>query len=166
MFNIFYCCDALSTLLKTSARSMAVHYDPRNLSCVYVKDRLGEYLEIPYRNLSHPAITLEEYLRATRELQKAKHPREDEEAVFATIEARRRLVEKAGAKTKKVRREAQRQAYALQSATKHGSSRFPRSREPEGVERGTRNSETLPRGDLVWQKILSTCFPNVAPMLC
>lgn len=131
MFNIFYCCDALSTLLKTSARSMAVHYDPRNLSCVYVKDRLGEYLEIPYRNLSHPAITLEEYLRATRELQKAKHPREDEEAVFATIEARRRLVEKAGAKTKKVRREAQRQAYALQSATKHGSSRFPRSREPE-----------------------------------
>jgi putative transposase len=44
MFNIFYCCDALSTL-KTSARSMAIHYDPRNLSCVYVKDRLGEYLE-------------------------------------------------------------------------------------------------------------------------
>jgi putative transposase len=110
---------------------MAVHYDPRNLACVYVKDRQGEYLEIPYRNLSHPAITLEEYARATRELQKAKHPREHEEAVFATIEARRRLVEKAGTKTKKVRREAQRQAYALQSATKHGSTRVRRSQEPE-----------------------------------
>ena len=80
MFNIFYCSDALGTLLRTSSRSMAVHYDPRNLACVYVKDRQGEYLEIPYRNLSHPAITLEEYVRATRELQKAKHPREDEEA--------------------------------------------------------------------------------------
>jgi putative transposase len=131
MFNIFYCSDALGTLLRTSSRSMAVHYDPRNLSCVYIKDKQGEYLEIPYRNLSHPAITLEEHVRATRELQKAKHPPEDEEAIFATIESRRQLIERAGAKTRKVRREAQRQAYALQSATKRGSTRLRRSQEPE-----------------------------------
>ena len=145
MFNIFYCCDGLSALLRTSSKSMAVHYDPRNLSCVYVKDKLGEYLEIPYRNLSHPAITLEEHIRATRELRKAKHPQEDEEAKFAAIEARRQLIAKGRAKTKKARREAQKQAYALQSTAKRGSSRTNRqSAESEGSEQALGTVEPYP----------------------
>jgi putative transposase len=137
IFNIFYCCDGLSALLRTSSKSLAVHYDPRNLSCVYVKDKLGEYLEIPYRNLSHPAITLEEHIRATRELRNAKHPQEDEEAKFAAIEARRQLIAKGRAKTKKARREAQKQAYALQSAAKRGSSRVNRQSPESDNHAGT-----------------------------
>jgi putative transposase len=145
IFNIFYCCDGLSSLLRTSSRRMVVHYDPRNLSCVYVKDKLGEYLEIPYRNLSHPAITLEEHLRATWELRNAKHPREDEEAKFAAIESRRQLIAKGRAKTKKARREAQKQAYALQSTARGGSSRTNRqSAESEGSEQALGTVEPYP----------------------
>jgi hypothetical protein len=126
----YFQCDpeALSALLKSSARSMPVHYDPRNLSCVFIKENQGKYLEIPYRNLSHPAITLEEQIRATGELRRAKHPREDEEAIFAAIESRRQLIAKARTKTKKARREAQKQAHALESTAKVANQRNLRIR--------------------------------------
>jgi putative transposase len=135
LFNVFYCCDALSTFLSVPARAYPVHYDPRNLSRVYLKDESGEYLEIPYRDLSHPAITLEEYIRASRELRHTKHSAEDEQAVFATIESRRQLIKKARAKTRKARREAQKQTYALRGTGNRGLSRSDDSTRSEELDR-------------------------------
>ena len=50
MFNIFYWTDSLTTLLRRSHNVYAVHYDPRDLSRVYVKDRQNEFIEVPYRH--------------------------------------------------------------------------------------------------------------------
>jgi putative transposase len=58
MFNIFYWADALTTLLHHAKSTCAVHYDPRDLSRVYVKDRQGEFIEVPYRTRSHVPVTL------------------------------------------------------------------------------------------------------------
>ena len=58
MFNIFYWTDSLMTLLHPSHNVSCVHYDPRDLSRVYVKDRQNEFIDVPYRTRSFIPITL------------------------------------------------------------------------------------------------------------
>jgi putative transposase len=88
MFNIFYWTDSLTTLLHRSHNIYAVHYDPRDLSRVYIKDHLNEFIEVPYRSRSFIPITLEEQRWATRKLRN-ENAAVNEQALFRAIEQRR-----------------------------------------------------------------------------
>jgi len=114
MFNIFYWTDSLTTLLHRSHNVSAVHYDPRDLSRVYVKDRQNEFIDVPYRTRSFIPITLEEQRWATRKLRN-ENAAVNEQALFRAIALRREMVEEAQKKTMRTRRSHQKTAYALQS---------------------------------------------------
>lgn len=114
MFNIFYWADSLTTLLHQADRICRVQYDPRDLSRVYVKDRQGEFIEVPYRTRSNIPVTLEEQRWATRKLRRA-NTAVDEKALFEAIAERREIVEEARKKTMRTRRNSQKTKYALQS---------------------------------------------------
>ena len=143
MFNIFYWTDSLTTLLHQANRSCAVHYDPRDLSCVYVKDRQREWIEVPYRTKSHIPVTLDEQRWASRKLRSANRV-VDETALFEAIARRREIVEEARKKTMRARRSVQKAAYALQT----------RSSEPvaPAVEDGQANTDAIqPYPVEVWE---------------
>ena len=114
IFNIFYWTDSLTTLLRRSHNVSAVHYDPRDLSRVYVKDRQNDFIDVPYRTRSFIPITLEEQRWAARKLRN-ENAAINEEALFRAIALRREMVEEAQKKTMRTRRSHQKTAYALQS---------------------------------------------------
>jgi putative transposase len=120
MFNIFYWTDSLTTFLHRSRNVCAVHYDPRDLSRVYVKDRENEFIDVPYRTRSFIPITLEEQRWATRKL-RSENSAVNEQAMFKAIALRREMVEEAQKKTMRTRRSHQKTAYALQSTVPESS---------------------------------------------
>jgi putative transposase len=82
-----------------------VRYDPRDLSKIFVKDSsVGGYIAIPYRDLSHPPITLMEQRAAMRALARNKQQAITESTVFATISTQRAIVQLARQKTLRARR--------------------------------------------------------------
>jgi putative transposase len=119
MFNIFYWTDSLTTLLRRSHNVYAVHYDPRDLSRVYVKDQ-NEFIEVPYRTRSFIPITLEEQRWATRKI-RSENAAVNEQAMFRAIALRREMVEDSQKKTMRTRRIHQKTAYALQSTVPESS---------------------------------------------
>jgi putative transposase len=64
LFNIHYWSDVLPTLVKRD-EPFVVHYDPRNLSRIYVKAPDHSYVEVPCADIRRPPISLWE-LRAAR----------------------------------------------------------------------------------------------------
>lgn len=84
---------------------LVIRRDPRDLSRIFVLDsRDGSYLEVPYRTLSRPTITLWEYRLARRHL-RARHRREvDEVALFAAVEEMRTIERQATHLTRTMRR--------------------------------------------------------------
>lgn len=100
LHNIRYWHPTFSNLA-LSRPKLLVHYDPRDLSCLYAQAPTGEFLDIHYADLRHPAISLWEHRAA------AKHIKADstidEHALFAAIERQRAIVEQAKLATRKSR---------------------------------------------------------------
>lgn len=69
LFKIQYWHDALVSNLQNRKR-VTVHYDPADMSKVFVHGSSGSYLEVGYRDVRHPAISLWE-LRAAKRLARA-----------------------------------------------------------------------------------------------
>jgi putative transposase len=126
MFNIFYWSESLTTLLHHADRDYAVHYDRRDLSRVYVRDRQGGVIEVPYRTRSYIPVTLEEQRWAVQKL-RSTNATVSEKGLFEAIEKRRLIMEDARKKTIRTRRSSQKTAYALQS-----SNRQPATQTVEG----------------------------------
>ncbi|WP_293049604.1 Mu transposase C-terminal domain-containing protein [Paludibacter sp.] len=79
--------------------------DPRDISSVYFLDPdLHEYFIIPYRNTSHPPITIWEYREAERYLTELGKKHIDENAIFEGYKKIREIESQAVEKTKKVHR--------------------------------------------------------------
>jgi putative transposase len=105
LFGIHYWESALSPVAGRSKQKYLVRYDPRDLSHVYVKDRTGgQYIKVPYRDISNPAITQSEHRSVLKRLKKKKGLAIDEKTVFAAILEQRALVEKARKDTAAARR--------------------------------------------------------------
>ena len=109
LFRIHYWDNTLSGLVGRSQHKLLIRYDPRDLSKVYVKDAGSDgYLAVPYRDLSHPPITLMEQRNALRELARDRHHQAaTENSMFNTIAGQRALIERARHKTLTARRKAQ-----------------------------------------------------------
>ncbi len=86
-----------------------VRRDPRDISKIYFLDpELKEYLEIPYRDLSKPSISIWEYRQAEKYLETQGKTAATEDEIFAAYEVMSQIADKAKVTTKKARRARQR----------------------------------------------------------
>lgn len=109
LFGVRYWHDALIPVLHDKGR-VTVHYDPANLSKVFVRGQAGGYLEVPYRNLRRPAISKWELKAARRALRRQGRAGVDEDMIFAMVLARRKALEQARGRSRRARLELARGA--------------------------------------------------------
>lgn len=91
--------------------------NPRDISRLYFLDpEIGDYLEIPYRDLAKPSISIWEYREAERFLRDQGRAAENEDVIFAAREDMARIVAEAKTETRKARRTRQRRKPNAQAA--------------------------------------------------
>ena len=97
---------------------LLIRRDPRDLSRVFVLDAKDDsYLEVPYRTLQRPTITLWEHRLALRRLRARRRGEVDEAALFAAIEEMRAIEHEARGLTRSTRRERARRRSVARPAT-------------------------------------------------
>jgi putative transposase len=85
--------------------------DPRNISQLYFYDpEVKLYYAIPYRDTSHPPMSIWELREVRRQLEKEGYENVNEQLIFDAYERMRRQEEEAVRETKKARRARQRRA--------------------------------------------------------
>lgn len=85
--------------------SMILRRDPRDLSRIYVLDPFdGSYLEVPFRTLSRPAITLWEHRAALRRARERNTAQVNEDMIFTAFEEMQEIERNAVRLSKKARR--------------------------------------------------------------
>jgi len=92
--HITYFSNALRPWIQARDRAnpVLIRRDPRDLSRIFVFDAAsGDYLEIPYRDLSRPAITLWEHKLARKHLREQRRASVDEVSLFAAIDEMREI---------------------------------------------------------------------------
>lgn len=90
-------------------RKFRFYRDPRDISQLYFFDELsGRFCAIPYRDTSHPPVSIWELRSAQRAAKARGIDPENEAMVFAILNEQRALEAEAAAKTKAARREEQR----------------------------------------------------------
>lgn len=104
--HIAYFSHALTPwIYQRGAQQFTIRRDPRDLSRIYVLDvKSNSYLEIPYRSLARPSITLWEHRAALKHLRDYGKKQVDEGLIFKAIEEMRSLVKEACHKSKKARK--------------------------------------------------------------
>lgn len=115
--GIFHWCDALRRFIhapnpkaRNLKRQFVCRYDPRDLSKIWMYDPESEkYIEVPYRDLSRPPISLWELKDAQKILKEDSISSTNEELIFKTIDQMREIVASESAKTKSARTKQQRQ---------------------------------------------------------
>ena len=112
--HIHYYADALKPWIARRERLPAflIRRDPRDISRIWVLEPEGQhYLEIHYRTLSHPAVTLWEQRQALAKLRQLGREQVDESALFRMIGQMRESVTTAQKATRKARRDADRRQH-------------------------------------------------------
>ncbi|MGZ7929803.1 transposase [Pseudomonas aeruginosa] len=112
--HIHYYADALKPWIARRERlpSFLIRRDPRDISRIWVLEPEGQhYLEIHYRTLSHPAVTLWEQRQALAKLRQLGREQVDESALFRMIGQMREIVTTAQKATRKARRDADRRQH-------------------------------------------------------
>ncbi len=96
---------------------LLVRRDPRDLSRIFVLDAENNgYIEVPYRTLSRPAITLWEHKLARKRLREQQRAAVDEDSLFAAIDEMREIEREAGVLTRTARRNRTRRKTGSDSA--------------------------------------------------
>jgi len=94
-------------------RKFMFRRDPRDISTIWFYDpEVMEYYPIPYRDTSHPPISLWEMRKMQRQAKESK-VKVDERAIFEAYERMRAVESEAQSKTKAVRRSEQRRQSGL-----------------------------------------------------
>ena len=109
LFGIHYWDNVLSPFAGRSTDRKLIRYDPRDLSHVYTKATSnGHYLKVPYRDIGHPPITLNEHRSVVKQLKRTKQLAVNETAIFAAILEQRELIKRACKDTTSARRARER----------------------------------------------------------
>jgi putative transposase len=109
--HIHYFADALKPWIarRQNLRRFVIRRDPRDLSRIWVLDPDGaSYLEVPYRTLSHPPVSIWEHRAALERLRAEGRAQVDEDALFRMVATMRTITDTAQATTRKARRDAER----------------------------------------------------------
>jgi putative transposase len=109
LFGIHYWDNVLSPFAGRSTDRNLIRYDPRDLSHVYAKATSnGHYLKVPYRDIGHPPITLNEHRSVVKQLKRTKRLAINETTIFAVISEQRELIKQACKDTTSARRARER----------------------------------------------------------
>jgi len=116
LFGIRYWASALSQDVGRSSDKLAVRYDPRDLSHVFVRRPNGRFIEARYRDLGHPAISLWERDAAVRRLNEKGRREVDEDIIFSAVAEQRAIEDNALRLSAKARRNFERRPKASTGA--------------------------------------------------
>jgi len=114
---ITYYADSLKSWIASRARldQFIIRRDPRDISRVWVLDPSSkQYIELPYRSISNPSVTLWEHRKAVERLREIGRAEIDEAAIFRMIDKMRAIVDTAEKDSKRVRREKARRSHLSQ----------------------------------------------------
>lgn len=109
--HVGYFCDALKPWIARRDRldRFLIRRDPRDISRIWVLDPGGaSYLEVPYRTLAHPPVSVWEQRAAVARLREQDREEINEEALFRMVEQMRAIAQSAVSTTRKARRDAER----------------------------------------------------------
>lgn len=113
--HIHYFSNALKPWISRRDRlgSFLIRRDPRDISRIWVLEPEGHlYIEVPYRTMANPAVSLWEHKHALARLHERGIAQVDEAALFRTIEQMRQIAATASKTTKRMRRDAERRNSA------------------------------------------------------
>jgi|SanBayMetagenome_1026888.scaffolds.fasta_scaffold03748_3 putative transposase len=105
--HIIYMSNSLKPWIsnRDSKNKFVIRRDPRDLSRIYVLDSVeNKYLEVPYRSIGNPAITLWEHRLAVKRIKEEGRKYVNEEEIIKIIEKMRVTSETAISKSKAARR--------------------------------------------------------------
>ncbi|MFC5328058.1 Mu transposase C-terminal domain-containing protein [Brachybacterium fresconis] len=126
--HVHYFSDALKPWIARRDRldRFVIRRDPRDLSRIWVLDPEGaSYLPVPYRTLSHPAVSVWEHRAAVERLRAEGRAQVDEEALFRMVEQMRTITDTAGSATRRARRDAERRGHASAAASRANPAAAP-----------------------------------------
>jgi putative transposase len=109
--HVQYYCDGLKPWIarRDQLDRFVLRRDPRDISRVWALNPDGtSYLEVPYRTLSRPPISLWEQQAAVARLREQGRAEVDENALFAMVGQMRDIADTATSATRKARRDRQR----------------------------------------------------------
>ena len=111
--HVRYFRDALKPWIARRDRldRFVIRRDPRDISRIWVLNPDGgSYLPVPYRTLSHPAVSVWEHRAAVERLREQGRAQVDEDALFRMVEQMRTITDTAASTTRKARRDAERRS--------------------------------------------------------
>ena len=116
--HITYYADSLKPWIASRDRldKFVIRRDPRDLSRVWVLDPpSSQYIELPYRSISNPSVTLWEHKKAVARLRELGKAEVDEAGIFRMVEKMRAIVESAAKESKRTRRDNVRRSHLSQN---------------------------------------------------
>ncbi|BBH54639.1 Mu transposase C-terminal domain-containing protein [Fluviispira sanaruensis] len=105
--HIFYFSNALIPWISSGNMNekFIIRRDPRNLSRIFVlHPKESQYLEIPYRNIARPVITLWEHRESLRRLKERGLRHFDETLIFRTLLEMKEIIKNAKKETQSARK--------------------------------------------------------------
>jgi putative transposase len=105
--HIAYYNNSLSPFIGNRSKygKFLIRRDPRDLSRIYVLDPISDrYIEVTYRSINRPTITLWEHRKAIKHLHSKGIKLKDENIIFKAVEQLRDITRLASLKTKSARR--------------------------------------------------------------
>ncbi len=112
--HIGYYADVLKPWIarRKNLEKFIIRRDPRDLSRIWVLEPgSNQYLELPYRSISNPAVTLWEHKKAVEKLREKGRAQINELELFRMITLMRKIEESASKETKKARRDKMRRSH-------------------------------------------------------
>jgi putative transposase len=111
--HVQYFCDGLKPWIahRGDLGKFVLRRDPRDISRIWALDPDGTcYLEVPYRTMSRPPISLWEQKAAVARLRELGREQVDENALFAMVEQMRKITDESATKTRRARRAVERRS--------------------------------------------------------
>lgn len=142
--HVHYFSNALKPWISRRDRlgSFLIRRDPRDISRIWVLEPDGQlYIEVPYRTMANPAVSLWEHKHALARLRERGIAQVDEAALFRMIEQMRQIAGTASKTTKRMRRNAERRHAT--GAAKNGARGTDASLPPESANEPA-NAEAAP----------------------
>ncbi|CAN5115540.1 DDE-type integrase/transposase/recombinase [soil metagenome] len=112
--HITYYADSLKPWIASRDRldKFIIRRDPRDISRVWVLDPpSNQYIELPYRSISNPSVTLWEHRKAVARLRELGKAEVDEAGIFRMIDKMRLIVSTAEEESKRTRRDKARRSH-------------------------------------------------------
>ncbi|WP_435828997.1 Mu transposase C-terminal domain-containing protein [Nocardia beijingensis] len=131
--HVQYYCDALKPWIarREQLGRFVLRRDPRDISRIWALDpETGDYLEVPYRTWSRPAISVWEQTAAVARLREQGRTEVDENALFSMVEQMRHITDTATATSRKARRNIERRRLVPVQARAAGTRPSPPITDP------------------------------------